>query len=168
MLPRQALVRYGRIPEVARFACGEGVRRGDRVVVQTHRGPVVGDVLERVADPVEPGSEPPATSGEVVRVATPDDLIDEHTRVAAAAASFGDWVGRIAQWNIDVELLDVEQSLDGEKTTLYILNGRDAEPTKLALQAAAAGLGVIDVQPVTAEGLVPPEPGGGCGSCGCG
>ena len=191
------LVRYGAIPEVARFTAADaadgaaagaaasaaagtgpdareageaGCRRGDRVVVETHRGLLMGEVLQTVAPPVEPpapDTPPPAPSGRIVRAATADDRIDEHAGRAAAAASFADWTDRIARWGIEVELLDVEHSLDRVKTTLYVLCGRDAETTKLALQAAAAGLGVIDVQPVTADGVVPPQPsGGGCGSCG--
>ena len=157
MLGMNVLVRYGRIPEVARFAAEQPWQRGDAVVVETHRGLLVGEVLgpdrRRVGDP------PP--EGQVVGPATrsadaPDD------------EAFLKWTERIAEWEIDVELIDLEVSVDGEKTTLYVLNGRDAEPTRLALQAAAAGLGVIDVQPVTAEGVAPPQPGGsGCGSCGC-
>ena len=163
--PPVVLVRYGAIPEVAYFAAACEVRRGDRVVVATHRGLLLGDVLDRVPPPREPDAEPIAPTGDVVRVATAQDRADEHSR--RAETGFADWAARIAGWKIDVELLDVERSLDGEKTTLYVLNGRDAEPTKLALQAAAAGLGIIDVQPVTADGVAPPEPrGGGCGSCG--
>ena len=43
-----------------------------------------------------------------------------------------------------------------------------AETTKLALQAAAAGLAVVEVQPVNADGPVPlaAAGGGGCGSGG--
>lgn len=159
--PPMVLVRYGRIPEVARFETAAPQPRGAAVVVQTHRGPLLGEVLGPVLPPREPGTEPPESSGQVLRAATEAD------RAAATTdADFEAWCGRIAAWDVAVELLDVERSLDGEKTTLYVLNGRDAAPTQLALQAAAAGLGLIDVQPVTADGVVPPEPrGGGCGSC---
>ena len=161
------LVRYGAIPEVARFSCTVDCTRGDRVVVETHRGRLLGDVLSTVAPSVEPDTDEPDPSGQVIRQAEPDDRIDEHAAGTAAASSFADWTSRIAEWNIEVELLEVEHSLDRTKTTLYVLCGRDAETTKLALQAAAAGLGIIDVQPVTADGVVPPAPsGGGCGSCG--
>ena len=162
------LVRYGLIPEVARFTVDDGdasPARGTHVVVETHRGLLPGLVLGPVPPPREPDAEPPAPSGRIVRTMTAAD----HATPPAAPTEYGDWLARIADWNVDVELLDVERSLDGEKTTLYVLNGRDAAPTKLALQAAAAGLGLIDVQPVTADGLVPPEPsGGGCGTCGHG
>ena len=64
---------------------------------------------------------------------------------------------------------DLEWTLDRQKLVLYVLGGRGPDTTRLALQAAAAGLSVIEVQPVSAEGVVPlPAAGGGCGSGGCG
>ena len=65
---------------------------------------------------------------------------------------------------------DMEWTLDRQKLVLYVLGGRGPETTKLALQAAAAGLAVVEVQPVDANGPVPVPAagGGGCGSGGCG
>ena len=73
------------------------------------------------------------------------------------------------EWKLDLDLVDLEWTLDRQKLVLYVLGGRGPEATKLALQAAAAGLAVVEVQPVTADGPVPlPPAGGGCGSGGCG
>ena len=46
----------------------------------------------------------------------------------------------------------------------------DEEPERIALLAAAAGLGIVHVQPVEADGIVhqPSGGGGGCGSGGGG
>jgi hypothetical protein len=51
---------------------------------------------------------------------------------------------------------------------LYVLTERGPATTTLALQAAAEGLGLIEVQPVSAAGLVAVPSGGGCGTGGCG
>ena len=149
------LVRYGAVPEVARFGLPEGMdaERGDRVVVEGPRGRMAGEVLARLRRSPEPGAEEPSTTGAVIGPAG-----DE-----AAEDLFELWAGRIAEWGVDVELVDAERSLDG-RTVLYVLNGRGAEPTKLALRAVTENLGLIDVQPVTAAGVEPPR--GGCGSCG--
>jgi cell fate regulator YaaT (PSP1 superfamily) len=170
-----ALVRYGTIPEVARFTCGSvaGLERGTSVVIETHRGLQIGTFLERVT-PVHPadrnGSAPPPVSSPVLRVATGDDLASASRLQQEASSQFNEWAARIADWNLELELIDLEWTLDRGKLILYVLSERGPDCTKLALQAAAGGLGTIEVQPVSAEGLVsqPASTGGGCGSCGCG
>lgn len=166
------LVRYGRIPEVARFGLPDGLsgRRGDHVVIASPRGQLIGEVLEhlrRDPNPTADGQprEEPETTGAVERLATKADLERQAGLDAQADAAFIDWAERIQDWGIELELLDVECTLD-ERTTLYVLNDRGAEPTKLALRAVTEHLGLVDVQPVTADGVVPPQGGGGCGSCG--
>ena len=163
-----ALVRYGRIPEVARFGLPEGmtVQRGDRVVIESPRGPLIGEVLEQLHRSPEPDAEQPDTTGPVERLAVEADVDTHRDNDSKASAAFREWAERIQDWGVDVELIDVEFTLDN-RTTLYVLNGRDAEPTKLALRAVTEHLGLIDVQPVTGDGVVPPQ-GGGCGTCGGG
>ncbi|QDU36209.1 hypothetical protein Mal4_04930 [Maioricimonas rarisocia] len=168
-----ALVRYGVIPEVARCEVPESlaIQRGDRVVIQTHRGLVLGTVLDQVKVSPEPGeSGPPAPSSTVVRLATADDERGEQDLKSEAAAAFAEWNERIHSWKLDLQLIDLEWTLDRGKQVLYVLNDRGPDCTTLALRAAAAGLGVIEVQPVSSEGVVtlPSGGGGGCGSCGSG
>ncbi|QDT66537.1 hypothetical protein [Calycomorphotria hydatis] len=161
----EALIRYGKIPEVARFAVlsGHAHARGARVVVRTHRGLMVGELLEEV-------STSDAVSEEHEQGLLRELSAADQELVASQAASdkelFVEWQSRITEWNVAVELIDIEQTLDGEKLILYVLNERGPECTKLALRAATEGVGPIEVQPVSAEGLVAMESqGGGCGSC---
>ncbi len=76
--------------------------------------------------------------------------------------------GRIDEWKLSLELIDLEWTLDKSKLILYVLNDRGPESTKLALQAAAAGWGTIEVQPVGPDGPISVSQGGGCGSGHCG
>ncbi len=160
------LVRYGTTPEVARCVVAEGatLSRGDAVVVRTHRGEQLGRLLERersaaAVDEIE---------FEILRRASDADLAQAELSRQRCEQAFAVWMQRIADWNLQLELLDVEETLDGQKTILYVMCERGPDSTKLALQAAAAGLGIIEVQPVSAEGLVVAAPtGGGCGSGGC-
>lgn len=163
------LVRYGGVPEVARFAHRAGFElfRGMNVVVATSRGHELGTVLETLPPPREPGARQVTPSGDILRAATEADVSRQRTQRAEAEREYPQWEQRIAGWNLDLQLVDLEWTLDRSKLILYVLNDRGPECTKLALQAAAAGLGVIEVQPVAAEGVVPREPQGGCGSCGC-
>lgn len=169
------LVRYGVVPEVARcdLSSVPDVARGTEVVVETHRGLMIGRLLDIVRPPVEPQREaPPDPSFRALREATSEDLQRAADLAQKASGSFGDWHARIAKWNLELQLIDIEWTLDGDKQILYVLNDRGPECTKLALQAAAAGLGTVEVQPVSKDGLVTlPPTGGGCGSggsCGCG
>lgn len=163
------LVRYGAIPEVARFCWTPATppERGQLVVVSSHRGLMLGTVLEQAKHAGEAEVET-----EVLRVATADDLRMAKELQVSCTQEYSDWLERISRWNLELQLLDLEKTLDGAKKILYVLCDRGPDSTKLALQAAAEGLGIIEVQPVDAEGLVNIESGGGgCGSgggdCGC-
>jgi cell fate regulator YaaT (PSP1 superfamily) len=179
------LVRYGAIPDVARFQpeLDSSVERGSTVVIAGPRGLELGTLLEPIAGA---GSEVPETNGKktnghgdhetdlrVVRIAGADDLETHRALRQECDAEFETWRQRIAGWNLQLEIIDLERTLDRSKLILYVLNERGPDCTKLALYAAAAGLGTIEVQPVSADGLVRLETGGGggCGSgggCGCG
>ena len=172
-MSRTVLVRYGAVPEVSRFhvATCEQVARGAAVVVQTRRGVELGTLLEPL-----PGLDEPEINGareqdlQLIRPAGTDDQASYRIQRETCNAEFDAWTGRIRQWGLEIELIDLERTLDGTRLILYVLNGRNAETTRLALLAAAAGLGLVEVQPVSSEGLAvaeKPTGGGGCGSCGC-
>ncbi|MEZ6067045.1 MAG: hypothetical protein R3B90_15400 [Planctomycetaceae bacterium] len=166
-IPSHSLVRYGVIPEVARCQSESTVPRGTAVVVETHRGLQIGTVLGPAKS--QPADGDGGSAFRVLRVASADDLARSAASRDAIDAEFDAWQARIVDWNVDVQLIDLEWTLDRAKVVLYVLNDRGPECTKLAIQAAAAGLGIVDVQPVSREGLVAmPDSGGGCGSGGCG
>lgn len=168
------LVRAGRMPEVERAVVSEGltVQRGDVVILETPRGPLTGRVLEDVSKTwrLVPHEALPAIT--VQRPPTEDDEVTIRELESLSAQEFMPWIMRIRSWDLDLELVDLEKTLDGEKWILYVLAGRGPDCTKLALQAAAAGLGIIEVQPIQAAGTRPKEVAKGCGSgsggCGCG
>jgi cell fate regulator YaaT (PSP1 superfamily) len=184
------LVRYGMISEVARFATEPGValERGERVVIRTHRGIEMGTLLEDVRaidfngarDPLqhsvnggatataEPADDAEATSLRILRTPTAEDERTSGGLKDECEKAFSIWRERIDDWKLRLELIDLEWTLDKSKLILYVLNDRGPECTKLALQAAAAGLGTVEVQPVGPEGLISESQGGGCGSGHCG
>lgn len=162
------LVRYGVIPEVARFRSPADLlwSRQQSVVIQTHRGLQLGTILERTKSSTSsPETETDLT---IVRAANAEDFASAERYRQQAEADFPQWQARIVEWCLDLELIDIEWTLDGQKQILYVLTERGPATTNLALQAAAAGLGIIEVQPVAAEGLVTLPSSGGCGSGGCG
>jgi cell fate regulator YaaT (PSP1 superfamily) len=165
------LVRYGTVPEVARFTADglDPLPRGTEVVVRTHRGLQVGSVLEVLRSTDAPPDD--EHEADLLRVATDEDLALRNSLRAVCEAEFDGWCRRIRDWHVDLDLLDLECTLDGEKKILYVLSDRGPGATQLALQAAAKGLGIIEVQPVAADGPIPLDTGGGCGTggggCGC-
>ncbi len=160
------LARYGRVPQVARFAAwGDKPERNASVVVSTDRGQELATVLQTLPPNAKTAEGEAATpTGELLRLATADDLEHSAQDQKAAEDSFADWSARAEKWKLQLELIDIERTLD-DRLILYVLNDRSAETTRLALLAAAGGFGVIHVQPVSAEGVVQAS-GGGCGTCG--
>ncbi|QDT55971.1 hypothetical protein Pan44_40200 [Caulifigura coniformis] len=166
-MPVNVLVRYGRIPEVAKVVADDRRERGEQVVVRTHRGLELATVLETLKP--SPGASQVESDFVVVREATPQDQFEFTGLATRAGDEFDAWNQRICDWKLDLQLIDLEWTLDREKLILYVLNDRGPECTRLAIQAAAEGLGIVEVQPVSATGLVAKESGGGgCGTCGCG
>ena len=171
-----ALVRYGAVPQVARFAVSKeivesmaaGPAHGVRVVVATDRGTETGLLLEIVSKIV--ASEDAALTGQLLRLSNPADEEGFVVNRQKADREFFDWQLRVSDWGLELQLIDLEWTLDGQSLILYVLNGQNAETTRLALLAAAAGLGIVHVQPVEADGIVhqPSGGGGGCGSGGGG
>jgi cell fate regulator YaaT (PSP1 superfamily) len=172
VLRETVLVRYGAIPEVARFriATLEPLKRDSRVVVRTHRGIELGTLLQDVDDRYQRASPAEdSASVEILRAATEEDLRLGAQLRSDTESQFDAWRERITHWKLNLELVELEWLHDRHKLVLYVLNERGPDCTKLALQAAAAGLGIIEVQPVDAQGLIQLESsGGGCGSGGCG
>ncbi|MCG6157071.1 hypothetical protein [Rubinisphaera margarita] len=170
LLSHEYLIRVGQIAETLRCFAETDVElnRGDQIAVQTDRGLRFASVLNRLS------SEPLAVEDDelpsrFVRRLSDDDQKRLTELREQADRDFPRWQQRIAQWKVAVELLDLEWTLDGERVMLYVLNERGPECTKLALMAAAAGLGIIEVVPVSPDGQRQPTSSGsgGCGSGGC-
>ncbi len=172
---KTVLVRYGAISEVAKFvnASGAPLTRGAQVVVQSHRGLESGLLLEDApadsdGSPDRESDDAAADAAQILRALTDEDRRATQLLRSQCEEDYARWQTRIREWNLQVELIDLEWTLDRSKIILYVLNERGPECTRLALQAAAAGFGIVEVQSVGPDGLVPMETGHGCGSGGCG
>ncbi len=168
-MSQPGLARYGVISEVARFVNISSARlsRGQQVVVRTHRGLEIAELLQDVpADETRIESVDPGNFA-ILRPASDEDERTAKESAEECTSEFPVWQQRLREWRLQLELIDLEWTLDRSKRILYVLNDRGAECTKLALQAAAAGLGTVEVQPVGRQGLIPQAARGGCGSGGC-
>lgn len=174
-VPSVCLVRYGAMPQVGRFTAAKSedgsnnakLQQGDSVVVSTERGIELGRLLSVLS--AGTGAEH-AMTGEVLRIASADDIAKVATLKDDCEQQFEAWQDRIKEWNVQLQLVDVERTLEDDQIILYVLNDQNAETTRLALLTAAAGHGIVHVQPVAADGILPigKPSGGGCGSGGGG
>ena len=161
---RAYLIRYGLARALGRFEAASGsFERGQSVVIRTHRGTELGEVL------TEDTSPPPSRLATLLRPATPDDLeraqqveIHRAAHFEACRAVFegGDW---------PLELIDAEPLLDEGRTVLHYLGPHRLDASGLiAAFRDRCGLDVV-LEPAGRDVPEPePEPAEahGCGSCG--
>jgi cell fate regulator YaaT (PSP1 superfamily) len=171
------LIRYGLMGRVGRFwSESAGLERGQTVVIRSHRGTELGEVL--VPAPAGPSTEltPEPASTRIVRVATAAD----HERARQAEHDRAERFERCRRVFEDgvwpLELIDVEPLLDDCRVVLHYLGPHRLDVSGLlATLRATCDLDVI-FEPVgrdvDAGELEQPEPdhgaAGSCGQCGSG
>ena len=139
------LVRYGTVPEVARFANDSAERPAhgsENVVVETDRGLQIGTVLERLKPNFDPAKDS-ETEFKVIRAATDLDLgnLACENLVRECETAFPEWCARISQWGLESRTcrsrMDARSPEVDSMSQCWCERGPDS--TKLALQAEAAG-----------------------------
>ena len=179
------LVGYGQLGDFGRFRAAGPIRcqHGDRVVVRSHRGLEIGQVL-CPATPRHARYLPNTTVGQLLRPVTPADAAKEDT-LRERGMELLQRAGALArELDLPLELLDVEMLLDGEHAVLHHLRwaNPDVRPfvstlsrhfaLHILLQDLTKTVGV----PVAEEEHDHPGCGkegcgsgaGGCGDCGSG
>ena len=118
--PRRFLVRFGVMGHLGWFVAREpgDYGRRQRVVVRTNRGLEAGEIMTPEGE-FGAGAGDPA--GELLRSMTPEDVFQERALRQGEQKAFEDCRRLLAERNMPVELLDVEQLLDGEKILFYFL-----------------------------------------------
>ena len=164
---RDYLIRYGLARAVARFSTdSETFERGQAVVIRTHRGTELGEVLAEANTAPDPRAAP----APILRPAGPEDL--ERARVAALdrPAHFEACRAVFAEGDWPLELIDAEPLLDRGRTVLAYLGPHRLDASGLiAYLSKRCNLDVV-LEPAgrdVTEPDPPPEPeSSGCGSCG--
>lgn len=165
---------FGRFRTLRPFTC----RRGDRVVVQSHRGLELAEVL-REAAPGHAQFLPNTSVGQLLRLATADDELTA-TRMQVRGRRILDRGNVLAaSLGLAMQLLDVEVLLDGKRAILHHLRWAD-DDIRPFVSALASELALeIQLEDVNraAESLIEPEEstcgrdncgGGHCNDCGNG
>ena len=173
------LIRYGLARAVARFAAdsidldpslaGRTLDRGAIVVVRTHRGTELGEVLGEVPAAFE--ADGPVAP--LLRVAGADDLARARAADARRAADFAACRTVFADGVWPLDLIDAEPLLDEGRTVLHYLGPHRLDASGLvAIFRDRCGLDIVlepvglDLADDELEAEAEPEPDHGCGSCG--
>jgi nitrite reductase/ring-hydroxylating ferredoxin subunit len=162
------LVRYGSLGWVAVFGNVDKVecQHRDRVILQTHRGQELGEILSTPEElATQNNSDKPG--GEVVRLAELDEVKAHGPRSRELTTQLiEDCSTVLAESDIDLAIVDGEVLFDGESAVLYFLGDSNPDAGPLVTDIAKRhGLERIELYPF----IDPPEPaGGGCGKEGCG
>ena len=121
-MPAHYIIRHGQMRFLGEFSglAGQEHPRGQRVVVRTERGVELGEVLCTATDRSALFLENP-TRGEVVRVATEQDLAQAATLAERQRQGFDACREFIAQRKLQMDLVDVEAILGGERLVFYYL-----------------------------------------------
>ena len=166
------LIRYGLWHQVGRFASDSpDLARGETVVVRSHRGTELGEVLIKVELP--PGNASSADTARVLRAANRDDLERARQLELERPGRF-DLCQRIIQDREEaLELIDVEPLLDDRRTVLHYLGPHQLDVAGLLATLHSTcnidgllepvGRDVSDDQETSNE-----DRGQSCGHCGSG
>ncbi len=170
---RAYLIRYGLARAVARFAADPdsgpvAFERGEAVVIRTHRGVELGEVLAKAPDAFDPGT--PAAP--ILRAAGPADLARAREVAGERASRFDACLSVFEGGRWPLEPIDAEPLLDEGRTVLHYLGPHRLDASGLvAALRERCGLDVVlepaglDVAEEDLEAAAEPE-AAGCGSCG--
>jgi len=174
------LVRYGVMHDVSRFSSDTAdFERGQSVVIRTHRGIELGQVLLRIPRPSDPGDgSTPASSAVILRSAGPGDLERGLRADLERPHHFTSCRHIMESLDWPVELIDVEVLLDPGRVVLHYLGPRPLDLAGLlASFRSRCGLDVM-LEPVglespgsldhVSEALGQGHCGAGCGDRGAG
>jgi cell fate regulator YaaT (PSP1 superfamily) len=170
------LAGYGRSGDFGRFRAAVPLpcSRGERVVVRSHRGLEIAQILR----PSAPGHAhflPNTTVGQLLRNASAADLETE-LEMARRALSFLDRARVLAdELSLPLEILDAEILLDGAHAIVYYLRFTDCDVRPFVSALSREFTIHVLLTDLSAPASPPDEHScgkdGGCGSCssgGCG
>lgn len=119
---RKYVLRHGTMRMLGEFtaAAGATYARGDRVVTRTERGSELGDVL-CPSTPQAIAHLPEPTRGEIIRLATPEDLAREKQLLDESKTQFETAKRLVEEHRLQMELLDIETLFGAERLIFYFL-----------------------------------------------
>jgi cell fate regulator YaaT (PSP1 superfamily) len=173
MTHQEYLLSYGALGDFGRFCPVTPLTclRGQRAVVRTHRGLELATVLGD-ARPGHAHFLPNTTVGQLLRLATSDDLQAERRRREDARRLFEEAGAHAAALTLPLEVIDAEVLLDGEHAVVHHVSWAEFDPRPLVGDLSKS----FDAHVTLFDLTRPAAPAGedeeahehGCGQPGCG
>jgi cell fate regulator YaaT (PSP1 superfamily) len=154
---------FGRFRSLNALAC----RRGERVVVRSHRGLEVGHVL-LPATPRHATFLPNTTLGQLLRRVTPDDERKLEALRERGRSLLARGVVLACELGLPLELLDAEVLLDGEHAALHVLRVADSDVRPFVATLSREFALHIEIADLAWAKEHEEEEHQGCGRKGCG
>ena len=138
-MPQPFVVRYGQMRFLGEFAGVEGCAhpRGERVVLATDRGTELGEVLCPADDRSASFLDDPI-KGDILRIATEEDLAAETGLAERSARGLAECRVFIERRRLQMDLVDVEAILGGERMVFYYLSEKRVDFRDLVKDLARA------------------------------
>ncbi|MEM9643788.1 MAG: regulatory iron-sulfur-containing complex subunit RicT [Planctomycetota bacterium] len=114
------VVRFGSMRALGVMSASQAYRYGEDVVVQTERGTEVGTVLCE-ATPAAIHAMPETTQGRILRLQTDNDRAEWARMSRTAGAALDKCQRHVTRLRLEMELVDVELILGGEKLVVYFI-----------------------------------------------
>ena len=172
-MENEYLVAYGTLGDFGRFRTTRPLtcRRGDRVVIRTHRGVEFGEVL-RDATPGHAHFLPNTTVGTLLRLASAEDVRATKSFLARVPEVCEEAHRQAALLELPLVVLDAELLLDGEHAVLHFLRSAECDVRSLVSGLSKTFAVHVLVEDLTTERKTEHGCGscgsGGCGDCGSG
>jgi len=116
------VVRYGRMGMLARFVYSlDRWRRGQRVVIKSDRGIEIGTIVCRWVDDHPPPDDDLKVKGEVLRVVTHTDEVEERHLEHDAQREFDFCKQRIHDRSLPMKLVAVEHLFGGDRIVFFFV-----------------------------------------------
>ncbi len=173
-MDHEYLIAYGALGDFGRFRPARLLkcRRGDRVVIRTHRGVELGEVL-RDATPGHAQYLPNTTVGTLLRLTTGEDDLVAATMRERAAQLCDEARKQTESLGLPLVVLDAEMLLDGEHAALHFVRSTECDVRPLVSGLSTRFAVHLLVEDLTSERKSEHScgscgSGGGCGDCGSG
>jgi cell fate regulator YaaT (PSP1 superfamily) len=134
MQPNIYGIRFSKVGKIYHFEAShlDDLKVGEHVIVETTRGRQIGEVIQRIAEPVLP---PDGAWKPIERRASAADLLLRQTWAQKQTAAMIECRARAAELKLAVKIVAAEYSFDGSRLTFMFATENDEKDEKVDLKS---------------------------------